>query len=80
MSRSSSSASPRSTASSSSVTTSISPSESAAGDESFANESGDLARLATSEIVVFLDDHVVQSGGETTELADVVVATIARAR
>jgi Ni2+-binding GTPase involved in maturation of urease and hydrogenase len=47
-----------------------------AGDQSVSNESRDLARLAASAVVVFLDDHVVQSGGEAPKLTDVFVAAI----
>ena len=48
------------------------------GDEAVANESCDLARLATSEIGVLLDDHVIQPGREPAELADILVTAIAR--
>src|SRR6478735_2362258 len=52
----------------------------ASSEQPLAYQASDLAGLAPAKVGVFLDDHVIELRGETTELADVVVATVARGR
>jgi hypothetical protein len=50
----------------------------AAGAQPVAYEARDLAGLAPTQVGVFLDDHVIEAGGQTPQLPDVLVATVAR--